>query len=336
MRQTLARQGLPTIRFAAPTGDDLVNTARFRCNACGEPLVRPVLSCPYCGAFRSAVPLDSADQLEDERDTYVDEPAHDPAAEEVVEYGAEDGVEPDDEHAAGADDEPTDIVYVEDQDTTEERDRDVPLAVPVDDPAATPSPASSGDLSGVRGRRVDAPLEAAPRPARAERSGPEPAGRRIEPTIGGPAPEPAARRVGAPEVRLSGGSRGEADAVDPLSPESRTGEEAPAAPSPEADGETRRGRRRRRRASAQRRVAPNPPAPGPTPGHRPAVEPPHDDEAYEDEADDEPASTHSSIDAFLLETEDRPRERRRRGWGGLIALLVILLLLVGGGGAAYY
>ncbi|MDQ0317449.1 hypothetical protein [Amorphus orientalis] len=292
-----------------------MKTARFRCNACGEPLVRPVLSCPYCGAFRSAVPLDSAAQLEDERDTYTGEQATDDAGYDQA---------PDERE----DDEPTDLVYVEEpEDRSSDPDGPIPLAVPVDEPAPAPAPepaAATGDLSGVRGRRADPDIDAAPRVERTPKPAPEPAGRRIEPTLG--SAEPAARRVGAPDVRVPGAPRPEPAAPEPAAADPHAdADAAPAAPLPDPEREPRRGRRRR--ASAQRRVAPSPPAPGPVADH---------DETYEEDDGEEQGSDRSSIDAFMLETEERPRERRRRGWGGLIALAIILLLLVGGGGAAYY
>lgn len=334
-----------------------MNTARYRCSACGEPLVRPALSCPYCGAFRSAVPLSDADDAGD----VVQQGPPRIVAKPLPGYERHDAVVPEDE-------EPTNLAFaeadladeIEAPDTFAEAEPEPPLATPVEEPPA-PAPQIPREPREARpARRRAAPeLRAVPQPRRPARSAqaPAPGGRRVEPSLGPrpseAAPSQRARRIGtpgaprhepvppAPEAPEPGAlewddapetAESHADAALPETPAAEPEAAHPAAPS---EPHAQRGQRNRR-ASAQRRTAPRPPVPPRPDGAASIAVGPSIDDVLREVEDTPRKKGRSLVRAAGADGETLPVPARKRRRGGFVALLIVLLVLLGGAGAGYY
>lgn len=337
-----------------------MTTAKYRCSACGEPLIRPVLSCPYCGAFRSAVLLDDLAEAEGAEPSAPDDAWQQPASDEAWEQPAPQGarrIEPGDVPAepapepeqSPADSEWPDLGPVRGQgEPAPEPDR---RAADDDDWGLPPPPPLRAQARPREEPARDATLRTVPRPPRAGRPGENRGSRRNEPKVDKPPREAREEKV-RPRTRKVGElSRNRAPEPEQVPEPPAAPVDAPeqrevltprvAAPPPEVAPEPKEGERRRsrRRASEQRR------AHGPErrrPKIEPApVEPPEpeieddDWDETDDYADDRQAPPdYSDEDAGLAAPR---RERRRRGRGGWIAFLIVLLVLAGAiGGGAYW
>ncbi|WP_040400865.1 hypothetical protein [Amorphus coralli] len=290
-----------------------MNTARYRCNACGEPLVRPVLSCPYCGAFRSAISLeDGTLALPPEAEAEGDAPQARP--DDVIYVDAE---------LHGAESEPHDDAYEPDE------------------PAIVPPPPRA-EPAARRIRRDRSRLDAAPggaahgepveptaapsaEPRRAEPQAPG-RRRRAEPSIGR-----RGSRLDRAASREPGLDEGEMEAASVETPTAMPREPA----APRAPGGRRRAGPKvaRRRARAER-------------SEEEAWIVPDGDESPDPSIDDvmrdaEGARGRRSDGRALVPVSDEEagvpaeyRERRRKGArAGWIVFVVVLLAL--GAGLVY-
>ncbi|MEW5421667.1 hypothetical protein [Amorphus sp. 3PC139-8] len=334
-----------------------MTTAKYRCSACGEPLIRPVLSCPYCGAFRSAVPL------EEMADTDTAAPAGaatSPHPESVPEGSTETPptqgvrrIQPDDRARGAAPAEPSPPPAAADEWPDLGPGPQAPAPEPEQKPAddddwgLPPPPPLRAQSRPREEPQRDATLRTVPRPPRSGRPGENRGSRRNEPKVSAPDRDEKAR----PRTRKVGelGRRGspepdqahEAPNVPDDAPEERKAE-APRAVRPVKDdsvapeGEGRRARRRR--ASAQRRAhGPHRVAPEVEPAPRGRKAPPVEDTDWDDADAYDEADDHAIVPGAdeLLATPYR--ERRRRGRGGWIAFLIVLIIFFGAiGGGVYW
>jgi hypothetical protein len=310
-------------------------------------LVRPVLSCPYCGAFRSAVSLDGAVPPPPRTD-------RDPSAPVGVEPTGELFPPTDDVIYAGdagfLEDEPA-APYI-DAEPAVHRPPEPPMVPPERSEPPLPTPerpepsAGPGEPAGepepAAPRRDRPALDAVPAAGRSRDPGAARRTGRIEPSVSGgrPRPAPDARRTG----RLDRGAAApvpDHEAADVHEPDEAAAPELPREPA------VPRAPSRRRRASPEvsRRRAQDDAAAGSA-----WLATGEDDESGEDEP---------SIDEVLRDAEHEPRrrgrgrslvhvpdedaaepvaedEKRRRGGGGWIALLLFLLVVAGGVGYAVY
>lgn len=339
-----------------------MTTARFRCSACGEPLVRPVLSCPYCGAFRSAVALDGTEPPPPRADDVPEtlppeaawsEPAEAPRPDERDVAGADEiHPHPDDMHPAEAPrDAAPDPAFVPPEPPMVEPVRAAPS--PIDVAPAGPSLETGTDMDrDDADEELEEPYEeaAGPRPVE-DRSvlGAVPgAGRaaeperglragRVEPTVSGGRQRPPLTAEPRRAGRLDRGAAGPPADDDATVEQDRDddGAEVPREPAmPRAPS-------RRRRAEPELR--------------RPVGEAAAAGSAWlASDARDTDGEEAPSIDDVLEEAEPQPRrrgrrrarddygsaqddrEKRRRGNGGWIALLLFLLVIAGGVAYAVY
>ncbi|MGX1097492.1 hypothetical protein [Amorphus sp. MBR-141] len=317
-------------------------------------MVRPVLSCPYCGAFRSAVSLDGtavAPPRSDGELPGTDDRAPDEAlrpADAAAPSAIEDETLPADAWTAAPPADPgADVTYLP-AEPLADPDRSAPPrdagepgseedAGPEDDaPQAPPGPPAPDRIRDDR-----AVLGAVPAAARAgEPAAPRGPGR-VEPSLSGGRQRPLAadaRRTG----RLDRGAAAPVTDDDaPVEPEHGEG----AAPEPPREPAVPRPPARRRRA-------------GPDLSRRRAGEAAAAGSAWLASGSDRDAEEDDpSIDDVLRDAEHEPRrrgwgrssartadadgllpeeERRRGGKGGWIALLLFLLVIAGGVGYAAY
>lgn len=312
------KNGVPNLSGPGrATGESLVTTARFRCNACGEPLVRPVLSCPYCGAFRSAVSLDGEvpppAHIEHEARPEIEPPETvAPPADDDVIYAGHAGAAPEEDWDAGSEADPADPLLPEPPYAAE------PPHDPVDETFEAEPEAGEAAPHPVRPVKADrSVLAAVPGQARSEEPAPRRQAGRVEPSVSGARsrPGPEGRRTG----RLDRGAAPEPEADNLIGTE-QTEAAAPELPREPA---VPRSPSRRRRASPEvsRRRAGDAAAAGSAWLASGAA-------AQDTDADG------PSIDDVMQDAEQEPR--RRSGRGGWIALLLVLLVVAGGVAYAAY